>query len=99
MQGDGGPAFPVSYGPDGTPGYSGGMTLRQWYAGQALAGLTREAFRYMVERPEGDSAEHPVLTDNALAVLREIGTVALSLADAMIAAERARQTDTEDTDD
>jgi len=29
-------AFP-SDGPDGTPGYSGGMTLRQYYKGQALA--------------------------------------------------------------
>ncbi|HUT57398.1 MAG TPA: hypothetical protein VNA25_05945 [Phycisphaerae bacterium] len=31
-------AFP-SDGPDGTPGYSGGMTLRQYYKGKALAGL------------------------------------------------------------
>ncbi len=33
---DGGPAFPQSLNPDGP---FGGMTLRQWYIGQALAGL------------------------------------------------------------
>ena len=38
-QQDGGPAFPVSYGPDGAAGFSGGMTLRDWFAGQALAGV------------------------------------------------------------
>ena len=34
---DGGPAFPV---PETDTNYfDGGMTLRQWYAGQALAGI------------------------------------------------------------
>jgi hypothetical protein len=32
-------AFPVSYGPDGTPGYSDGMSIRDYFAGQALAGF------------------------------------------------------------
>ena len=36
---DGGPAFPLqSIGPDFAPGYAG-MTLRDWFAGQALAGM------------------------------------------------------------
>lgn len=36
---NGGPAFPLqSIGPDFAPGYSG-MSLRDWFAGQALAGL------------------------------------------------------------
>ena len=30
---DGGPAFPVSYAPDGTRGYAAGMSLRDWFAG------------------------------------------------------------------
>jgi hypothetical protein len=35
----GGPAFPLqSIGPEFAPGHSG-MTLRDWFAGQALAGL------------------------------------------------------------
>jgi len=35
---DGGPAYPLqSIGPDFAPGYSG-MSLRDWFAGQALAG-------------------------------------------------------------
>lgn len=33
MSKDGGPAFPVS-------GFSSGMTLRDYFAGQALAGIT-----------------------------------------------------------
>ena len=32
---DGGPAFPDS----GQADYTGGMTLRDWFAGQALAGM------------------------------------------------------------
>lgn len=36
---DGGPAFPLqSIGPDFMPGHCG-MSLRDWFAGQALAGL------------------------------------------------------------
>lgn len=35
---DGGPAFPLqSIGPDFVPGYAG-MTLRDWFAGQAISG-------------------------------------------------------------
>lgn len=33
---DGGPAFPTS---DAFPGSRGGMSLRDWLAGQALAGI------------------------------------------------------------
>jgi hypothetical protein len=36
---DGGPAFPMSYHPDGNNADHQGMTLRDWFAGQALAGL------------------------------------------------------------
>lgn len=36
---DGGPAFPMSFGPDGAPGYADGMSLRDWFAGQALVGM------------------------------------------------------------
>ena len=44
---DGGPAFPV---PDGRSwGVSKGMSLRQWYAGQALA-LSGEYFHHNVEQ-------------------------------------------------
>ena len=35
---NGGPAFPVSYGPDGEPGYAEGMTLRAYIATHALVG-------------------------------------------------------------
>ncbi len=36
---DGGAAFPVSYGPDGTPGYADGMSLRDYFATAALQGM------------------------------------------------------------
>lgn len=37
---DGGPAFPMYFG-SGDRGNNGGMTLRDYFAGQALAGLAR----------------------------------------------------------
>ena len=90
-QDDGGPAFPGTY-REGLPTGGSilvqrdGMSLRDWLAGQAMNGIVREAFRYMVERPDGDSAQHAVMTDAALRVLSEIGTVAYAQADAMLAA-------------
>lgn len=36
---DGGPAFPMSYHPEGNSADHQGMTLRDWFAGMALAGL------------------------------------------------------------
>ena len=50
---DGGPAFPAFNGnmsvrEDGTiaPIYEGGMSLRDWFAGQALAGLSADDHTY-----------------------------------------------------
>lgn len=40
MSKDGGPAFPTSLAPDGA---FGGMSLRDWFAGQALAGITGQS--------------------------------------------------------
>jgi hypothetical protein len=62
---DGGSAFPVSYGPDGTPGYGCGMTLRDWFAGQALAGLSAEGERF--SRPENLTKTAFLLADLMLA--------------------------------
>ena len=43
---DGGSAFPqVHYWDDGSVTSNGGMSLRDWYAGQALAGLLSGQFR------------------------------------------------------
>jgi hypothetical protein len=49
MKDDGGPAFPgPTFTRTGYPnGHSMGMTLRDWFAGQALAGLVRS------EQPDG----------------------------------------------
>jgi hypothetical protein len=48
---DGGPAFPVlGLDPWGKPQTSGGMTLREWFAGQALAGLCASRQSWQVAR-------------------------------------------------
>ena len=39
---DGGPAFPGRYG-QGMWTFEGGMTLRDWFAGQALSGLLADS--------------------------------------------------------
>ena len=36
---DGGLAFPMGYHPDGNSADHSGMSLRDWFAGQALSGL------------------------------------------------------------
>ena len=74
---DGGPAYPVSFGPDGTPGYADGMSLRDYFAGQALAGMVSNLDGPRVKRdPEG--------------LLRSLPPTCYALADAMLA-ERDRE--------
>jgi hypothetical protein len=72
---DGGPAFPSDHGhtPDGTWNQSQGMSLRDWFAGQALAGMFRH--KGWINTVDGDETE---------AAAR-----AYRIADAMIAARGA----------
>jgi hypothetical protein len=77
---DGGPAFPLqSIGPDFNPGYHG-MTLRDWFAGQALAGIMGDMERAWSEAKATRQASMPDFLAGA----------AYRYADAMIA---ARETD------
>lgn len=71
---DGGPAYP-------NPGYPSmrGMSLRQWYAGQALASLAA-----VLMKAAHDAGESPETVGETIAGL------CLELADSLIAAERAR---------
>lgn len=64
---DGGPAFPV-------PG-DDGMTLRDWFAGQALA----EAYREMIQSDYHESTH-----------IRGAARRAYAIADAMIAARKGK---------
>lgn len=48
LDADGGRAFPVSIPAKGGTVYAPGMSLRDWFAGQALAGL---AASWVTERP------------------------------------------------
>jgi hypothetical protein len=77
---DGGPAFPTPQGTacDGSSfNYSNGMTLRDYFAGQALCGIA------LWNRGQGGSF---VNADDA----KDAGTLAYQLADAMLAAREAR---------
>lgn len=70
---DGGPAFPAGYHPEGNSADQHGMSLRDWLAGQALAGWLAS---YTPDEP------HPVIgkCDNRAAEL------SYKIADAMLRA-------------
>ena len=60
------PAFPVSFGPDGTPGYDDGMTLRDYFAGQALVGLVASKLHTLAFQPKDDASYCYALADAML---------------------------------
>lgn len=67
-QNDGGPAFPVAdtFHPDGQIQYgTNGMSLRDWFAGQALAGMLSSEYR-----PDGEGAKANWAYELADAMLR-----------------------------
>ncbi len=57
---DGGPAFPMSY--DNSLAYTypshKGMTLRDWFAGQALAGLLSQSHYWPPHKAADEAIEH-----------------------------------------
>ena len=75
---DGGPAFPreAYVNPNGVVVHAGcqGMTLRDWFAGQALAALYRQSFMPGV-----------ILREDYEQWSRELAAVSYIVADAMIA--------------
>lgn len=87
---DGGPAFPCTP-PDGSPNAyamfpSGpGMTLRDWFAGQALAGLCANP---SIHQPNGMSGWSLVNCHTD-----DLAGYALHLADAMLAARKGGSND------
>lgn len=66
---DGGQAFPSSFvGPYGTESSKVGMTLRDWFAGQALAGMhARDTFDIGMATPEQRAALAYIDADAMLA--------------------------------
>ena len=70
---DGGPAFPQqSIGPEFPTGYCG-MSLRDWFAGQALAGAIQSYREGGCERTEKDLAESCYSAADAMLAAREKG--------------------------
>lgn len=61
---DGGPAFPMqSIGPQFPPGYAG-MSLRDWFAGQALAGIMAN-YKFMENIRQGFGSTLPHIPEAA----------------------------------
>jgi hypothetical protein len=76
---DGGPAFPLqSIGPEFPPGYCG-MTLRDWFAGQALIGMCSNP-----ENPINPPASHEM----NLSWYQFIAQKSYQIADAMLEARK-----------
>lgn len=74
---DGGPAFPCKWeNPNGVPFTEFGMSLRDWFAGQALAGL--------LASPDGSVYRHTIETERTSSPAPTVAALACELADAMI---------------
>lgn len=76
---DGGPAFPTE--PNTQPGFyvHHGMSLRDWFAGQAVVAIAADVLKSDVKRPE----EFDTLQD-------WVATMSYELADAMLAAREGK---------
>src|SRR5262245_8393469 len=88
---DGGPAFPLNS-PSGTPEYMpvrDGMSLRDWFAGQALVGCTIG----ISLGGEGAQALVEMAKEQRITPKEVLANICLGYADAMIA---ARSAETED---
>lgn len=73
---NGGPAFPVH--PEANPdGYSGGMSLRDWLAGQALTGILAGGFANTIPHDDvnggGDTAFFAYQYADAMLAARKKG--------------------------
>jgi hypothetical protein len=87
-QNDGGPAFPV-IAENGLGHVADGMSLRDWFAGQALAGFLADGSQRLVAEAIEESADRVFIQDTkALAALANeaIARGVYALADAMLAA-------------
>jgi len=82
---DGGPAFPeaIAVGPSGDvyPGM-GGMSLRDWFAGQALTGLISSSEAHF----RGDSSDKAAIAEWRAEVDRRWAGYCYEMADAMLKA-------------
>ena len=81
---DGGPAFPTAGydGPDHTQAQTEGMTLRDWFAGQALNGLLSAESIQMIIR--ANRAKEMSLEDRYVQALNDTVKMSIELADAML---------------
>ena len=75
---DGGPAFPRN---SFDPEIHSGMSLRDWFAGQALVGITMSAAKL-----------DAIVNYKSIYTAQEYTTIAYKLADAMLAARESEAT-------
>ena len=68
--GDGGPAFPTPC--DGFGGMTYGMTLRDWFAGQALAGLIAQSMGTAIGSTPSTGAGYAYRCADAMLAARSI---------------------------
>lgn len=81
---DGGPAFPISIPGVGDNGM-GGMALRDWFAGQALAGMVTG----LCLSPDAAAAIAAQATGHRNSMSEAMARVCLDYADAMLKAREA----------
>lgn len=81
---DGGPAFPCGYHPDGNSADQGGMSLRDWFAGQALVGV-------MASHRPGDDWPAKAAARQGVEPQDVIAAGAYDIADAMLKARKEAQ--------
>jgi hypothetical protein len=83
---DGGPAFPIAHNTENYPQCPKGMSLRDWFAGQAVAGFIQDQQNLRILNEAVKKHNNGVGIDEAITLEGWIADGCYRLADAMLAA-------------